>query len=78
MNLITIIDGLAPYQFVRAEELSESVIQSDSVGAEWLVPDSGEEVPLHVFLWSVVLACTVRSVMVSIRRRSVCTRRRPF
>lgn len=49
MNLITIIDGLAPYQFVRAEELSESVIQSDHVGAEWLVPDSGEEVPLHVF-----------------------------
>ena len=49
MNLITIIDSLAPFQFTHAEELSRSVIKSNQVGEEWLVPDSGEVVHVHLF-----------------------------
>lgn len=49
MNLITIIDSLAPFQFTHAEELSRSVIKSNKVGEEWLVLDSGEVVHVHLF-----------------------------
>lgn len=49
MNLITIIDSLAPFQFIHAEELSRSVIKSNQVGEEWSVPDSGEVVHVHLF-----------------------------
>lgn len=49
MNLITIIDSLAPFQFIHAEELSRSVIKSNQVGEEWFVPDSDEVVHVHLF-----------------------------
>lgn len=49
MNLISMIDSLAPFQFSRAEVLSQSVIQSNLVGEAWLVPDSGEEAHVHLF-----------------------------
>ena len=49
MNLITIIDSLAPFQFTHAEELSRSVIKSNQVGEEWLVPDSEDVVHVHLF-----------------------------
>ena len=49
MNLITMIDSLAPFQFTHAEELSRSVIKSNQIGEEWLVPDSGEVVHVHMF-----------------------------
>ena len=49
MNLITIIDSLVSFQFIHAEELSRSVIKSNQVGEEWLVPDSEDVVHVHLF-----------------------------
>lgn len=49
MNLIAIIDSLVSFQFIHAEELSRSVIKSNQVGEEWLVPDSEDVVHVHLF-----------------------------
>ena len=69
MNLIAIIDSLVSFQYIHAEELSRSVIKSNQVGEEWLVPDSEDVVHVHLFPVVGDYGYSVRSVVVYIQTR---------
>ena len=47
--MITIIDFLAPFQYIRAEEMAESIVQSNNIGEPWFVRDLDGDVEVHVF-----------------------------